>query len=67
MAVKRILTFPALVLWRAFFWTYDRATWQYDLWVLAILAFVWLTPPDWLSDPTASGTGLIGWLLSKLQ
>ena len=26
----------------------------YDLWVIAILAFVWLTPPDWLRDPTAS-------------
>ena len=25
----------------------------YDLWVIAILAFVWLTPPDWLGDPTA--------------
>ena len=30
------------------------------LWVIAILAFVWLTPPDWLGDPTASGPGLIG-------
>jgi CDP-diacylglycerol---glycerol-3-phosphate 3-phosphatidyltransferase len=45
---------------RAFFWTDERATLPYDLWVLAILAFVWLTPPDWLGDPTASGPGLIG-------
>jgi hypothetical protein len=51
---------PATVVWRAFYWTYDRATWQYDLWVIAILAFVWLTPPDWLGDPTANGPGLIG-------
>ena len=29
----------------------------YDLWVIAILAFVWLTPPDWLGDPTATGPG----------
>ena len=42
---------------RAFFWTDDRATLAYDLWVIAILAFVWLTPPDWLRDPTASGLG----------
>jgi hypothetical protein len=28
--------------------------------VVAILAFVWLTPPEWLGDPTASGPGLIG-------
>ena len=33
---------------RAFFWTDERATLPYDLWVIAILAFVWLTPPDWL-------------------
>jgi CDP-diacylglycerol--glycerol-3-phosphate 3-phosphatidyltransferase len=47
---------------RAFFWTDERATLPYDLWVIAILAFVWLTPPDWLRDPTASGAGLIGWI-----
>jgi CDP-diacylglycerol--glycerol-3-phosphate 3-phosphatidyltransferase len=45
---------------RAFFWSDDRATLPYDLWVMAILAFVWLTPPGWLGDPTASGPGLIG-------
>src|SRR6267154_1338862 len=31
---------------RAFFWTDERATLPYDLWVIAILAFVWLVPPD---------------------
>ena len=46
---------------RAFFWTDERTTLPYDLWVIAILAFVWLTPPDWLGDPTASGSGLLGW------
>ena len=45
---------------RAFFWTDERTTLPYDLWVIAILAFVWLTPPDWLGDPTASGQGLVG-------
>ena len=50
---------------RAFFWTDERATLPYDLWVAAILAFVWLTPPDWLGDPTASGPGLIGLLASR--
>lgn len=45
---------------RAFFWTDERTTIPYDIWVIAILAFVWLVPPDWLSDPTASGPGLIG-------
>ena len=47
------------VLTRAFFWTDERTTLPYDLWVLAILSFVWLTPPDWLGDPMASGPGLI--------
>jgi CDP-diacylglycerol--glycerol-3-phosphate 3-phosphatidyltransferase len=47
---------------RAFFWTDQRTTVPYDAWVIAILAFVWLTPPDWLADPTASGMGLIGWI-----
>jgi CDP-diacylglycerol---glycerol-3-phosphate 3-phosphatidyltransferase len=51
---------------RAFFWTDERATVPYDLWVIAILAFVWLTPPDWLGDPTASGPGLVGIIAQKL-
>src|SRR5471032_2578044 len=48
---------------RAFFWTDERATLPYDLWVIAILAFVWLTPPTWLGDPTANDAGLVAWLL----
>jgi CDP-diacylglycerol--glycerol-3-phosphate 3-phosphatidyltransferase len=48
--------------WRFFFWRDERATIPYDLWVAAILAFVWLTPPDWLGDPTAQGLGLVAWL-----
>ena len=51
---------PAGAFNRAFFWTDDRATLPYDLWVIAILAFVWLTPPGWLGDPMASGPGLLG-------
>jgi len=52
---------------RAFFWRDERTTVPYDLWVIAILAFVWLTPPDWLKDPTAAGQpGLLQWILSKI-
>jgi CDP-diacylglycerol--glycerol-3-phosphate 3-phosphatidyltransferase len=47
---------------RAFFWTDERTTLPYDAWVITILAFVWLTPPGWLADPTASGAGLLGWV-----
>ncbi len=51
---------------RAFYWTDDRATLAYDLWVIAILAFVWLTPPGWLGDPTAvGGQGLLQWIFSR--
>jgi hypothetical protein len=64
--VKRLLTWPAVVLWRAFFWTYERATWQYDLMVLTILAFVWLVPPGWLGDPVANDSGLVAWVVERL-
>jgi CDP-diacylglycerol--glycerol-3-phosphate 3-phosphatidyltransferase len=51
---------PSGVFWRAFFWTDERATIAYDVWVIAILAFVWLTPPAWIGDPVATGPGLLG-------
>ena len=63
----RLLTLPLRMFWHALFWTFDRATWQYDLMVVAILAFVWLTPPAWLGDPMASGPGLIGLLAQLLS
>jgi CDP-diacylglycerol--glycerol-3-phosphate 3-phosphatidyltransferase len=44
---------------RAFYWTDERATVAYDLWVIAILAFVWITPPEWIGDPMAGQ----GWLI----
>jgi len=28
---------------------------------------VWLTPPGWIGDPTATGRGLIGWALHALR
>jgi hypothetical protein len=52
---------------RAFFWTDERATLPYDIWVVAILAFVWLVPPDWLGDPMAHDAGLIAWVVQRLQ
>ena len=44
---------------RAFYWTDERASFAYDLWVIAILTFVWATPPEWLGDPMAGR----GWLI----
>ena len=50
---------------RMFFWSDPRTSVPYDIWVISILAFVWLVPPDWLGDPTAHGLGLLGGLLGK--
>ena len=65
-AIQKTLPFPLRILWNIFYWTYDRATWQYDAMVMAILAFVWLIPPPWLGDPIASGSGPIGWIKQLL-
>src|SRR5262245_42151782 len=46
------------VVTRAFFWTDERTTLPYDIMVIAILLFVWLTPPIWIGDPTAPSMGL---------
>jgi CDP-diacylglycerol--glycerol-3-phosphate 3-phosphatidyltransferase len=56
------LPMPGGILWRFFFWRDERATLPYDIWVIAILAFVWVTPPDWLGDPTGEGPGLVGFI-----
>ncbi|MCX6553064.1 MAG: CDP-alcohol phosphatidyltransferase family protein [Acidobacteria bacterium] len=65
-SVKRAVTLPVRILWRGIFWTYERASWQYDVMVMLILAFVWLTPPGWLSDPMAPhGLGFLQWLARR--
>jgi hypothetical protein len=41
------------------YWAYERGTWQYDLMVLAILAFIFLSPRSWFNDrPTLELTDL---------
>ncbi len=42
-------------LWQLFYWRDERTTVPYDVWVIAILAFVWLMPPDLIGDPAATG------------
>lgn len=39
-----------LVIKKAIFWSYERGSWQYDLIVLMILAFIFLTPARWFHD-----------------
>jgi hypothetical protein len=42
---------------RTFFWSYERGSWPYDLMVIAVAAFVLLTPRHWFYDQPQS-TGL---------
>src|SRR5271167_3762145 len=45
---------------RAVFWTYKRGSWQYDLIVLAILGFIFLTPRAWYTpQPPPPVTGFL--------
>ncbi len=40
---------------RLIFWDFPRASWQYDIVVALILAFIFATPRDWFHDqPIAS-------------
>ena len=43
------------ILYRTFFWSYERTTWQYDIAVGLILAFVFLTPTRWFHDQPQVG------------
>jgi len=48
-----------LVVTRTLFWAYERGSWQYDLIVAAILAFIFLSPRSWFDDrPTLQLTDL---------
>jgi len=40
---------------RIFFWNYERGTGPYDVIVLAIVAFVFLTPRSWFHDQAETG------------
>jgi len=43
------------ILSKTFFWSYERATWQYDVAVGMILVFVLFTPRRWFHDRPPSG------------
>jgi len=49
-----------LVCIRSVFWTYKRGSWQYDLIVMVILAFIFLTPRSWYTpQPPPPVTGFL--------
>lgn len=43
------------ILYRTFFWSYERGSWQYDVAVLLILLFVLGTPTRWFRDQPQVG------------
>lgn len=48
-----------LAVTRSIFWSYGRGSWQYDVIVVAILAFLFLSPRSWFNDrPTLQLTEL---------
>jgi len=51
------------VLKRFIWWDYPRGSWQYDVMVGVILAFIFLTPREWFRDqpriPTASSIAML--------
>ena len=42
------------ILLKIIFWEYPRGSWQYDLMVIAILAFTLLSPREWFRDQPRS-------------
>jgi len=42
---------------RTVFWSYERGSWPYDVFVGVILAFVLLTPRGWFHDRPQEGAG----------
>jgi len=42
------------VLQRTIFWSYERGSWPYDVMVIVIVAFVFLTPRSWFHDQPES-------------
>ena len=43
------------ILYRTFFWSYERGTWQYDVAVILIVLFVLATPTRWFHDQPQVG------------
>ncbi len=43
-----------LAIYRGFFWTYERGTWQYDIMCFLIVAFILFTPRSWFNDKPLS-------------
>ena len=49
-ALGKVWSGIKLVVTRSIFWAYERGSWQYDVIVLAILLFIFLSPRAWFND-----------------
>jgi hypothetical protein len=49
-ALGKVWSRVKLVVARSIFWAYERGSWQYDVIVIAILAFIFLSPRAWFND-----------------
>jgi hypothetical protein len=58
-AVTKTASKFKLAVVHSIFWSYERGSWQYDVIVGAILAFIFLSPRAWFNDrPTLQMTDL---------
>src|SRR5215472_9759457 len=53
-------------LYRMFFWSYERGSWQYDVAVALILVFVF-TPKSWFHDQPQVGLPVTSTLVEQLS
>lgn len=59
-AVSGVWSKIKLICMRSVFWTYRRGSWQYDIIVIVILAFIFLTPASWFTpQPAPQVTGFL--------
>jgi hypothetical protein len=60
VAIPGVWSKIKLVCSRSIFWTYRRGSWQYDIIVIVILAFIFLTPRSWYApQPPPPVTGFL--------
>jgi hypothetical protein len=58
-ALRKAAAKIKLVVSRSIFWAYERGSWQYDVIVIVILAFIFPSPRSWFNDrPTLQLTDL---------
>jgi len=55
------------ILYRTFFWSYERGSWQYDLAVILIVLFVLATPAKWFHDQPQVGLPANSSQVERLQ